>query len=42
MTYQQLQTRILLLLALLVASVIWVINNHPEWITWIFTYKGAS
>ena len=40
MTYQQLETRILLSLAILLVIYIWVIKNHPEWITWIFTYKG--
>jgi hypothetical protein len=40
MTAKQIQDLTLLLIALLLAFGAWVIIDHPEWLMWIFTYKG--
>jgi hypothetical protein len=40
MNARQLENLILLLMVLGLVIAIWVIIYHPEWLLWLFTYKG--
>ena len=40
MKLHQIENLTLLLIALGLALAIWVILYHPEWLMWIFTYRG--